>query len=202
MKMRTFYPRHELTSAPFKTRDSSILEHYGAHSSLSTQSNCCIVRMKAAAVIGRRTESRGSSLVFSGKPFILPSSTSSQRHRFNIAFISYFLIHWKTFYKNKSSHPPFLRDTGFNNAFLSYFSIQWKSCHLYFLLPKTQFILKVCSIWSKNGMLPLKVMNKLIQLILFLILYHLCIHLDVGTRLWLKIYIYFTFTLSFILHSL
>ena len=80
MKMRTFYPRHELTSAPFKTRDSSIVEHCGAHFTLSTQSNCCTVPMKAAAVIGRRTESGGSSLVFSGKPFILPSS-SSQRHR-------------------------------------------------------------------------------------------------------------------------
>ena len=100
-----------------------------------------------------------------------------------------------------SSHPPLLRDTGFNIAFLSYFFIQWKSCHFYFLLPKTQFILKICSIWSKNGMLPLKVMNKLIQLILFLILYHLCIHLDGGTWLWLKIYIYFTFISSFILHS-
>ena len=49
-------------------------------STLSTQWNCCTVRMKAAAVIGRRTESGGSSLVFSGKPFILPSS-SPQRHR-------------------------------------------------------------------------------------------------------------------------
>ena len=47
-----------------------------------------------------------------------------------------------------SSHPPLLRDTGFNIDFISYFFIQWKSCHFYFLLPKTQFILKICSIWS------------------------------------------------------
>ena len=114
MKMRTFYPRHELTSAPFKTRDSSIVEGI-------VEPTLHFQHSETAALFGWR--------------LLLWLEEGQRAEEVRLYSLENLL----------SSHPPLLRDTGFNIAFLSYFSIQWKSCHLYFLLPKTQFIPKVCS---------------------------------------------------------
>ena len=78
MKMRTFYPRHELTSAPF---NASIAQHWGGPRYIevhwvtlryTTGTHCkpALYQWMKGPVIGR-TESRGSLVVFSGKAFVL-----------------------------------------------------------------------------------------------------------------------------------